>query len=723
VRRRAQALAATLTLAAAAAMADGVNGLIEEDFSRNTTTTDSQSGSQRTDTSLFTQRYQLAIEKSLFENLRFQTGGLFEQDLGDARTDSVLLDQSARTANFFGNLVLASPGLGGALGYTHRQASTPGVPGYLYNDEPSLWINWRPIGLPVLSLRLSRPSTWDSFRQTDDLASELAIFTAQYSPVQPLDLRYSLDVEEPHDHLHHTDSVSVTHNGVIGFAQNFAPWATSVAANLNGTFRRAEVTSSGAGGTIAVQLFPIAALSLVEAFPAVSSLDQLQANPALLDGNLTAGAGIDLGFSAAAANDNSPRDIGVQFADGITRANTLYVWVDRPVPQAVAATLRWSVWASDDNQTWVEVGVVGEPVFPPFLNRFEITFPVTARRYLKAVAAPLQPAATTDQRLADILVTEVQVLLVQPAVVSTGWQHSDTQLLTAALRTQVLGWQDLAYDFSLQSSRAAQDGADTAVTWLVSNGLTWSDRFARFLVATARVARQDLDQTHGHESALLYSGSLSANELPTLSHSLTASGQANTNALGTNVLNAVTFLNRAALYRGVALMASLSWSAGTSPTGQSTHNELYTVNASLQLHPAVKLGGTWSLSDTDLSGGGAPALQLHSQRLDGTLAFNPFPALSVSGEITRNIGDPRTYTLTNFQVGFSPFQGGDLQLTFNMYETADTTGNVNRVISPMLRWTLNHSTVLTAGYSIIDSDSRALGTHTRSLDFNLKVPL
>jgi hypothetical protein len=725
-------LCAAALLAPGGASGDSITGLLEEDYSRvHQELSDALGAGQATDLWQLTQRYRLNLDKTLFPNLRLGAGGAFEQLLGSSRTGPLSTDLWGRTTNFYGLLTAGSQILSGTGGYTRRDV-WPSQGAGLVNEEPSFSLSWRPVDAPSFFFRVSRPLIYDTQRRSQDLATLQGLLSAQYSPVQALDLRYTGTYSESQDRVHATDTTSISHTGGANYGRNFEPWNTAVAAGLNLTFRRTLVNSAGPGGTLTTPAFPLAGLSLVEAFPAAPSLDTLAPNPALIDGSITASAGLNLGFTPTLAGDVNPRDMGVQFADTLTQVNTFYVWVvnatGQPItlPEDVAATYQWSAWQSDDNLHWTQVDIAPAPqgaLFAPFQSRFEITLRVpVAARYLKVVTRPLSTAATTDRNLADIIVTELQVLLVTPVTISTGWQSSNAQLLTLGGRTQLFGRPDVSYDLAMQFARSEQAQTPAAQTWLVANGLNFSRRLSDFALANARLARQDFDQGHGHEGAFLYSASVSADELPTLGHTASYSGQVNTAPAGTSTNNAISFYSRATPYRGIGLLAGFSWSTGTNVTGRTTRSNVVTINATIQPHPKLTLAGTFGRNGSVTLGGNQDTVLSVQQFLQGSVSFNPVPALYLSGSVQRTSTDSQTYTLTNVAAGFSPFPGGSLQFSVAFNETLDSNNAVTRLITPGVRWNITRAAVLSVSYALVDNTSPQSELHSRTFDVNLRIP-
>lgn len=725
------ALGAAVLLAAGAARADGVGALVEEDFNRgHTETVDANGVTQRLDSWALTQRYRLNLDKSFFPLLRFATGGLFEQLNGRSETDGVGNDLKNRTASFYANLTGGSPVLSASGGYSRRQAGAGGQANEQIHEELTALIAWKPLDLPTLSLRFSHPTTHDEERRSQDVVADQANLTATWQPLPQLDLRYSFDWSNPRDLLRGSDVTSVVQSGAANYSASLPTWRTSVGASLAVTGRRTLITAAGAGGTLATQQFPLAGLSVVEAFPATPALVALAPNAQLIDGNLTAGAGVNLGLLATPSGSAEVHsvDLGVQFADAVTPVNTLYVWTDQSLIDPaknldLSTRFAFTAWQSDDNLHWTQVGIVGQPVYPLFQNRFEITIQPTSARYLKLVTRPLTLADTTDTRFNNVLVTEVQAYNVTALTRSSGWQKSDSELFTLGLRTQLFGRNDLSFDTALQLSRAGQSGGASRETWSVASGLNYSRRLSPIFLVSARLGRQDSSQGEGHLGALVYSATLAADELPTLGQSLSYSGQVTTAAAGTSTGNSISFTNRAQILRGLALLVGASWSITTSAAGQTVRANVITVSTTVQPHPKLTLSGGYGRTGSLVTGGVNPSGLGHEQHFDATASFTPFAALYLTGSVSRTVTDVQGYTLGSVAAGFSPFQGGALQLTFGFNQSLDTSGNITRVIAPGLRWNISRSIVLSASTSLVDSTTGQLETHQRGFDVNLRIPL
>ncbi len=715
---RARAHIAVL-LAAGAAYGEGITGYVEEDYSHTDVRTDVNGLETRSAQDAVLERYHLNLERTFYPRLRFSGGGIFEQQNA---WSGQLGNGWSRTLGGFGLLTAGSPILSSSAAYNYRTERQSSSTDRLILEEPSLTVGWRPSLLPQFSLRVARTHSWDVDRQIEDLAVWTALFNARYDVSSDLTLQYSVFYANPSDRLSDTDTRSISQTGRADYRRNLWEGRASVNAGLTLSDRRTEVTSAGPGGTITTPQTPLATQSLVEKFPAIVQLDTLADNAALSDGNTTQGiAGLDIGYSQSAGTEIDPRDIGARFADILSPVNTLYVYLDRKLPAPIAASFEWTAWQSDDNLHWTQVAITAPVVFGTFQNRFEITIRTTAAHYLKLVTSPLAQSVTTDGRFATILVTELQLFLVTPAVQTSGWNAATRTLFNSAARMQIT--KTLAYDFTGLIGHATQTSGASQNTYLIGHGLSYARRLNPTFFANARVARQDQDQSTGHQGLFLYSASLAATPLATLSHNLVYSGQLLSDARGNTVTNSLSFLNRATPYRGIGLLAGAGYNLARQPTGVLLRSAQLTFNASAQPHRTLTLSGTFAHSDSVSEGGGSPRLVQATNRVDGSLSFNPVPALYLASTVSHLVTNGAGRTLANGTGSFSPFPGGALQFAVSYTETYQDPNLLSKIFAPTVRWNLRPGTLITVSYTVLDSTGTGTGTHARTFDASFQTTL
>ncbi len=724
---RARSIAVAVLLVPAAAAADAVNGLIEETYiDTKGHVGDPAGGTIRDDVRQFVQRYRLALDRDLWPLVRVTTGGLYERFLGTSDFGDTSTDFDSRTTAFFANLAAGNQILNvlGGFNWREQTSGTNLIPYGFVSDEWNLQLVWKPLGLPEIAVRYSRPSLWDNDHRIQDVTTNELLATINYMPVRQVDLRYSFDLLNPIDNLHHTDTTTITNTGRATWDDTVFAGRTAASVAVNLSNQQFEVKRAGAGGEVSTRQNPIAGLSLVEKFPATPAVSTLTPNPALINNDTTTSAGINVGTGPALASDVALRDVGGQFADASTPVNTIWIWLDKLLPPAVTASLTWTVWQSTDNQNWVQVPISGSPVANPFAPRYEITIPLTRARYLKAVTGPLSPASTVDPVYRDVFVTEIQFFQTLAATDLKQWNSSNDGTVSVSARTQITRVPALAWDFSLFTGRSERPGSPSQSNWTVVNGLSLTQRLSAVLLANARVARQDSYQTSsGRQGEWLYTASLGATPLPTLGGSFVYSGRYDTTPSGSTYTNGLSLFGEAVPYRGISLLAYATHAWSGLLTGQTNTSNAVTISTTLQPHRALMLSASWGHSDSLVSGAGLPDNRSASNRFDTTATFSPVQALYLAAGYTRviPIGQP-AYSLGNGSVSFSPFRGGDLQVAMVYSQTVEGDGSTTRLFSPTLRWNIRRAT-LSVAYTIFDLDSKTQPSRSNTFTADLRIPL
>lgn len=162
------------------------------------------------------------------------------------------------------------------------------------------------------------------------------------------------------------------------------------------------------------QTIPVGGLSMVEPADASPAQVTLNSNPAVMDGDVFASAGLDLGPARTLAGDTACRDAGLRFQFPMTAVDLLRVFVDRALPPAVSDAYAWSAYRSDDNAAWTEIPIAAPVIFDPESLCFEVRVHRTEAPYLKVLTRPLAAGVTEDPALASVWVTELEAFRLEP---------------------------------------------------------------------------------------------------------------------------------------------------------------------------------------------------------------------------------------------------------------------------------------------------------------------
>jgi hypothetical protein len=732
VARRARS-AATLflggaLLGAGPARALDLTGRVEPAYENSSTSsTDATGREATTHASSWTQRYTLNAEERLFPLFRLLGYGYYESISSLASADGVPVETESRRWTLTGRAQVGDPLLNANLGYDRTLRSEDSLTGGfstlgadLVRETWSTVGSWRPESLPSLNLQLSRSNLFDSRRSSIDQTTSEAAATSAYQR-GGLEMRYRLYWQNPVDHLRDTDTVNFANGGRISYGDRVLRDRVSLYGSYELVRRTSDTRVTGAGGTVATQQFPIAGLSAVEAFPATPDKVALSPNGVLADGDTAGGAGLNLGFGPSLSGDEAFRDMGVQFADAVTPVNAVWIWVDRPLAGAVAGAITFTAYRSDDNLNWTQVPLAGLVAFAPFNNRFEIPIAETQARYLKVVAKPLAAAVTTDARYRDILVTEMQVYRIVSAESARGRTSNLRGDANLSVRVRLLDSVPLHYDFA---GLLNHDSARARSFYTATNGLSLSTPLSRLVTLDARLERSDFDAGQGRENQSRASASLGAQPLATLGANLTYTGQIHEAAVGREVTNNLVLFGRAEPYRGVSVSASGGYTLSTLADGARGRQGTAQAGVSLTPNRWMVLSSSYGYSEGRSTGGAKGNVSDVQSRLEGTLTFNPVPAIFGSAGLARVTSNGTHYTLGNAAASVSPFPGGDLFLGFAYNETLDTRADQRvRGWGPTMRWKIRGASYLDAGYTALDSTSPAQDVHSRVFNARLSLAL
>jgi hypothetical protein len=708
--------------------AAGASATIEESASSTAgKSTDSSGKTTQATTTTIDQRYVLSLNRAIYSRLILDLAGTYDWALGESTARGQGTSSfDNRNWNGSGRLSFGDPALNGSVAYDRGEVSSSERSLGVSTSSPTLvretWssrVGWQPSGLPPLTLTFSRASDYDRRRLVSDTTSTDVGASTNYAPVAGVDLGYAVRYSRLEDTLNRNLSTDLSNSGQASWRGSLFDGRTSMGVSLGAGNDVTDTIASGQGGTIATKQSATGGLSTVEAFPATPTQVTLNPNPALVDGDVNSSAGLDIGFgpTVASAPDTALRDVGLQFAAPPLPVNTLYVWVDKPLPPAVSGAYVWSVYSSDDNVKWAPVILTGGVVFGTFQNRFEISIPGTKAKYLKVTVRPLDPGVTSDRRFANVLVTELQALLVQPAAAVKGSRSSSSGTLNASLNQ----WLSRSLSYNFSGVLTERTGAPA--TYGVANGISWVERLTRTLGASARVQRSDSDFGLGHVAAHDWGGNLNYTPLRTVAATAGYSGQLTIATAGTSYSNAVTAGARAQLYQGASVSTSGTASLGRNNAGQSVTSVSAAAAATVAPHPTLTLTTTSGYARSEQGGAGA-SLSSKSWRIDGTASWAPVPAISASVGISRVAANALPRTLLNFSGAVSPLSGGDVLLHFSYQESLDPTADQRtRSYGPSLRWNIRQGAALDAGYSVASTHTRALTTSGNTLFATLVIQL
>lgn len=702
----ARTIAACIVLGAVAvplggrAGAEGISGNADLTYSLSESKTDFATGeSFNTKNESFFQRYYLSLMKSLYPNLRFTANGVFERADSVSNVEPLGIETHATTTRIspYLNLSLSTPLYRGELYYRRSEdkneaTNAPAV--RLVRDVYAGLLGWNPDGFPNVSLQVDRTDSYDKDRLFQDSSVESLRVSSDYRPVRPLWLQYRGFLSEADDHISQTEVRTQSQTGIVTFVDQWWNQRVSLNGRYNVGYRETNLTKQGTGEVV-FPLSPVAGLAAIDDSPLQGALD---ANPALLDGDLTTIAGVNLGVPPP-LGDSRPRNLGLDFF-AATELNTLFVWIDRELPAVIASSFTWTIYTSQNNLDWTLIATVVPAPFGPFENRFEIRFPNATTRYIKAVVSPLTPAAAAlapnFQNPDRIFVTELQAALRRPTAEVQGKDSSTSQLFDLSARVRILERPLLFYEGSYFVS-ASDTGHSTS---RLSNGLSAAHQFSRILSGSARVAREDSREVQGDRVSYPYSASLSAIPIPAWTSTLVYSGNRDEFAGEKSSNDSVSLYNTASVYQGVNVIFGAGEGFSTSMSGQKGRTAFLNANAGITPNKWLNIGLLWEYSSSRQSGGGQPEFSTVSRNAQVDVQFYPLRAVYLAGSYRVEWKESgKKNTITAYSLNWAPFPDGTLLFNLAASEARRSQDESrDRTISPNVRWNITPRVFLNIAY-------------------------
>jgi hypothetical protein len=666
------------------------------------------------------QLYRLNLQTDLATKLRLTAGGLFGRDLtknetGEEPTVTALNRWQPRADLYFTDTLLRS-----SLGGSRRQEShsANGRHFSLINEEYHGYGNWRPEGLPQISLRLQQADNYDAARQEQDTRRRSGALSLRYNTAKNLDLRYQFAYEESDNHLLDFATREKVHSGGASYSGDLAGRRVVYSAGLN--FNHLAVTMVRQGNGEYVQPRPgDAGLSALGFLPATTSL---AANRLLNDSDLTTSAGIDIGtLDANAATTSQWRNLGLDFTLPVT-VNHLRVQLNRELLEPIAAAFVWEIYSSEDNQEWVLRQSLAAAPFDPFEKRFDLRFLPVTSRYLKVALRPLSPVIALQYPQEDwqsIPVTELQAFYTQPVADLARESASTSETGTFDLRIRLSESPSLYYRGSLLAGHRSET---ENFRYTLVNSLNLEHPLSPTLTTTASVGREESNNGTVTTAAYLLSSALHYLPLPQASASLTYSGRIEPQAEGTEISHSLYFYALTQPYTGINISFGSGINQKVAANGDKNLGTTLNTTTSLVPNQALSLDFGYALSRSRQSNDEITMVSLNQHgdamlNLRLTRALALFAGLAIDDESGRS-----PQLLRNFGSSWVPFPDGTLHFGFSWNENWRSSDNSwTRSIVPSVNWRVTPRTMLqlSAPAMTTRTDDRTMTIH--AVNANLKT--
>lgn len=720
-------------------MAVSASMQFEYGISSQKATTFSTGAVTDTDSTTFSQLYNLGFERLIYPNLEIHAGGSFEKDFIKSRTDgsseTTGTDETLRP--YAGVSLNASPFVLGlnyienriTSGFTGSPTST------IVQDNYTANFSWMPYALPPVSFSYAKYHTFDPAHRQANIVNDNFSYSTMYHLLPNLRVSYSGSYSESRDLLNLVTN-NVSSNGILA---SFATvWGEQTGLNVSygaSTMRQTAETTVQSGGLVYFRVIPFDSFSRgPDTIPPAALQFQLNPNDttyenrALIDGDVkSVAAGNNGSVNIGTAGNPIPNipqyfHMGIEFQNNPV-SNALFVYVSQDISNIAnfnpATAFSWSVYTSNDGRMWTPVVLSAPAAFKTIdplgmpATGFEIDLPADINAaWVQVTVSPLSSLnignllPSEQKQLGNIFVTELRAFDRKPAQqVQSATETTSSQYMSFGFHTLV--WQYPAVAFNL--SYVANSQGMSRFSFLGSGGLTLNQSFrlSRTLTGTASFYTQEsAGQTTGnvvrHANSgisLVYTAGLTWIPIPAFKSNMLYSGTTYFTK-GSSQMNSVFLDNTAQLYPGISVYLNGG--------GDSLGNYLYSAGAGFTPYRTMTIGLNYS---------GNVTAGYSTQNDGASIAFSPFSNLFLGVSANRVSNSLTSMTALDYNVGWSPLQGGILQLGLRYDESLGYGPDMGktRTIGADADLRLTPSAFLDVVYSIQKSESSISQTNSNNI--------
>ncbi|UCH22637.1 MAG: hypothetical protein JSU83_05275 [Deltaproteobacteria bacterium] len=700
------------------ARGEGVSFRTDQRYSNSDSSTEITTTGEEIDTSFssFKQLYDLDLSKTIYPYLNFDAGAVYELNRTASTAENIELDTKEKILRPFAELNLDSPVYNAGIAYRKRQReeSITDLPDTRDDrDEITALLGMRAQEwLPQWDMRFSHIHTYDNPETVDNIEKLLSLYT-NYTAWNALRLDYRFSYRENEDRLDDFTTKQHNHFGTVGYSHNFLDGRLLMDTEYRIRYNTFEFPGSA---TVESPLQRSAGLSSLDITP--EDGPALSSNVALIDGNLIASAGLDIG---TAGDQVQLANIGLDLGFAVD-VDQVHIWVDRRLTATVANSFSWSVYTSPDNldtSTWTLVTTVSPANFGAFDNRFEITFPAVNTRFIKVVTSALFPTVPGAVDFPNIFVTEMQAFITLQGVEVDNKQTTINHNYNLNLIGRLSDKTTLGYNlfYRLQEEDPSSDKRTE-----LTNGIYMNHIFDDVFSANANGQRTETSDLDEDNVTYRYGASLNANWLKTFDQSLTYSGIYEELVEGTAFQNSIFLRNNATLYRGWSAFVDTGYNWEETVTRQNITSTTIKVGTDLVPNEKINFNVNYSNKRTDQSGldtGSSTETEWDIQAF-----YNPFTNLSLLARLNFIDRPKGTQTFQDFSVNWSPFPDGDLQFFFVYTDTLrflDPDDQRDTIIGPGLKWTIGRHIFLDMTYNFTRNERETQKTESNIINAELRL--
>jgi hypothetical protein len=569
------------------------------------------------------------------------------------------------------------------------------------------------VELPIVNFSYTWINSFDSPETTDQIAKTLRADTL-YEGLGGFTFQYSYTNEEIDERKRDFETLFQSHDGRIYYSRLLSGGKLGAVLGYRIRYNTNEFSGTGSG---TVPLIRAAGLFSIDDTPADGPA--LQSLPSLIDGNLSASTGINIGLNG---DRTTLTNMGLDFGFP-TKMDTLFLWVDRSLPAAVSDSFSWEIYVSPDNtdaSTWTLHATVFPAPFGTFQNRFEISFPPVTTRFIKVVTRPLSPAVIGSAGFQDIFVTELEGFITVSGETDRITQTEQTN--TCDLRWRPRDDTTFGYNFFY---RLRETDPSTERDSLLTNSISANHIFNRVFSGSLRLLREDRKEEGEDREAYTFNAALRGDYLETFRQTLTYRSDYTSTEGSKDRENSLFLRNRADLYKGWSAFLDTGYNWNRFPEGRRENSLFMRVGTDMIPNEVITLNLIYSVNLLERTQEGVES-SATNQLFDVDLLIVPLRTLSLFAGLTfiDEFGSSRSFQ--SYSANWSPFPDGTLQFFFNYIEelrSAEDLETRERSINPGLRWDVTRNAFLETSYTISELDTLLEKRDTESVRVNLLIRL
>lgn len=742
-----------------AAGAEGISGYSEFNYSLLNSTTKDTSGTSKTKSSSFNQRYNLTMDKELFPTLRFIAGGSFEKTDSDNDTDGLSSSSTSTRISPNADLSYNNGVFSGGAGFSRRMessksngVSTPTI----FFDSYNARFGWKPEDLPSLDINYSLFNNYDENHTTQDTTSASTILSSRYKPFDSLDMSYQANYSTLDNKLAGFNSQSLSQSLRLSYSDIFFKDRISVSTSYNIATQETKMQNNGTGSIISVP-----SLEFIDALYFATTEIAAGVNPLstpTFSGSPDPAAQVNGTVIFAPDLVVKRNNIGIESNSAISIVSIPVVIAAATSPGVIdftnikpqdsaniansfslntAGASKVKVYKSLDsglNWTLLQAATVTFGKLTNYTTRvienvgFEIVLgeKIPAATKIKVEIESVTSITSDISAIKKITLADPSVYLQENTPLKPGQSRTTSQisgLYDLNAKVRLLNVPTIFYDVSFNLDHSSSDTQDLTYRYTVINGLSLNHRFSSTLSTSARVAREDaVDPVAGSRSSNSASVSLSSQTLPTLTQSLNYGYRQDIENGITKNQHSANISNSAELYRGINFNLTGGGSMVSDNTG--VDQKSLTVTSGLNLLPHKTLSINLTASDSRAWSTSADQVETTSATQTGDLSvtFNPLPGIYLFGSYTINAQKNRkTQTTQSIGGSWSPFRDGALLLNTSYRENIDNSGNKDKTMVQSLRWNIRSGWYLDVSYVLTNGTSTTQTTDTQIFSTSLRM--